>query len=150
MAATSKKTATPIERKPVVVIDDVHIIYKVFASGRRATRRNAGGGLLSKKMKLQEVHAVKGVSFTVYEGESIGIIGSNGSGKSSLMSALAGLTPTNQGSIYANARPNLLGVGGLLFDTIISFWISSSIFFILSCSLLSLYFSEYLYSCSNR
>lgn len=118
MAATSKKTVTPIERKPVVIIDDVHIVYKVFASGRRATRRNAGGGLLSKKMKLQEVHAVKGVSFTVYEGESIGIIGSNGSGKSSLMSAMAGLTPASEGAIYANARPNLLGVGGLLLPSL--------------------------------
>ena len=112
MAATTKKAMET--RKPVVIIDDAHITYKVFASGRRATRGNSGGGLLSKKMKLQEVRAVKGVSFTVYEGESIGIIGSNGSGKSSLMSALAGLTPLTSGAIYANARPNLLGVGGLL------------------------------------
>jgi teichoic acid transport system ATP-binding protein len=112
MAATTKtKKETRI---PVVVIDNAEITYKVFASGRRATRGNSGGGLLSKKMKLQEVHAVKGVTFTVYEGESIGIIGSNGSGKSSLMSALAGLTPLTGGAIYAHARPNLLGVGGLL------------------------------------
>ncbi|MFM2384217.1 MAG: hypothetical protein RL166_91 [Actinomycetota bacterium] len=112
MAATTKKKVET--RIPVVVIDDAKITYKVFASGRRATRTNSGGGLLSRKMRLQEVHAVKGVTFTVYEGESIGIIGSNGSGKSSLMSALAGLTPLTGGAIYTNARPNLLGVGGLL------------------------------------
>ena len=112
MAATSKKK--PLERVPVVVIDNAHIVYKVFASGRRVTRRNAGGGLFSKKMRMQEVHAVKGVSFTIFEGESVGIIGSNGSGKSSLMSALAGLTPLEKGAIYAHARPNLLGVGAVL------------------------------------
>lgn len=112
MAATSKKKA--VERVPVVVIDNAHIVYKVFASGRRVTRRNAGGGLFSKKMRMQEVHAVKGVSFTIFEGESVGIIGSNGSGKSSLMSALAGLTPLEKGAIYAHARPNLLGVGAVL------------------------------------
>ncbi|MFM5951122.1 MAG: ABC transporter ATP-binding protein [Micrococcales bacterium] len=112
MAATTKTKKET--RVPVVIIDNAEITYKVFASGRRATRGNSGGGLLSKKMKLQAVHAVKGVSFTVYEGESIGIIGSNGSGKSSLMSALAGLTPLTGGAIYASARPNLLGVGGLL------------------------------------
>lgn len=111
MAAKTSKVET---RKPVVIADDVHITYKVFASGRRATRRSAGGGLLSKKMELREVHAVKGVSFTIFEGESVGIIGSNGSGKSSLMTALAGLTPLSGGSVYANARPNLLGVGAVL------------------------------------
>ncbi|MEY4499236.1 MAG: hypothetical protein RL319_224, partial [Actinomycetota bacterium] len=58
-------------QKPVVVVDDVHIVYKVFASGRRATRGTAGGGLFGRKLGLREVHAVKGVSFTVYEGESI-------------------------------------------------------------------------------
>ncbi|MEN9992571.1 MAG: hypothetical protein RLY83_141 [Actinomycetota bacterium] len=112
MAATSKKKA--VERIPVVVVDDAHIVYKVFASGRRVTRGNAGGGLFSKKMRMQEVHAVKGISFTIFEGESVGIIGSNGSGKSSLMSALAGLTPLEKGAIYAHARPNLLGVGAVL------------------------------------
>jgi teichoic acid transport system ATP-binding protein len=111
MAVKTSKVET---RKPVVIADDVHITYKVFASGRRAHRSTSGGGLLSKKMELREVHAVKGVSFTVYEGESIGIIGSNGSGKSSLMTALAGLTPISAGAVYASARPNLLGVGAVL------------------------------------
>jgi teichoic acid transport system ATP-binding protein len=114
MAAKTK----PEERKPVVVIDDAHIIYKVFASGGRANRRNRGGGLLTKKMELTEVHAVKGVSFTIYEGESIGIIGSNGSGKSSLMRALSGLTPLSSGAIYASAKPNLLGVGAVLLPSL--------------------------------
>lgn len=102
------------QQKPVVVVDDVHITYKVFASGRRATRGSAGGGLFSKKMNLREVHAVKGVSFTIFEGESVGIIGTNGSGKSSLMRAIAGLTPVTQGAVYSSARPTLLGVGAVL------------------------------------
>ena len=114
MAAKTKKVAKPISDKPVVVVDDVHIIYKVFASGRRATKAGAGGGLFSRKMRLREVHAVKGLSFTVYEGESVGIIGSNGSGKSSLMRAIAGLTPIQGGAVYASAKPALLGVGAVL------------------------------------
>jgi teichoic acid transport system ATP-binding protein len=106
--------AAKTSAKPVVVVDDVHITYKVFSSGRKASRAAAGGGLFSRKMGLREVHAIKGVSFTVYEGESIGIIGSNGSGKSSLMRAIAGLTPTSGGAIYSSARPTLLGVGAVL------------------------------------
>lgn len=113
MAVKSKPTA-----KPVVVVDDVHIVYKVFASGRKATRRVAGSKFAARRMQLREVHAVKGVSFTVFEGESVGIIGSNGSGKSSLMTAIAGLNPVERGAIYASARPMLLGVGAVLLPAI--------------------------------
>lgn len=109
MAAKTKADAVP-----VVVVDDVHITYKVFSSGRRATRAAAGGGLFSRKIGLREVHAIKGVSFTIYEGESVGIIGSNGSGKSSLMRAIAGLTPVSKGAIYSSARPTLLGVAAVM------------------------------------
>ena len=113
MAVKSKPVATP-----VVVVDDVHIVYKVFASGRKATRRVAGSAFAARRMQLREVHAVKGVSFTVFEGESVGIIGSNGSGKSSLMTAIAGLNPVERGAIYASARPMLLGVGAVLLPAI--------------------------------
>ncbi|MEY5057268.1 MAG: hypothetical protein RI987_72, partial [Actinomycetota bacterium] len=65
-------------------------------------------------LNLREVNAVKKVSFTIYEGDSVGIIGSNGSGKSSLMRAIAGLTPIAGGGVYAFARPTLLGVGAAL------------------------------------
>jgi teichoic acid transport system ATP-binding protein len=115
MAESKKPVAKKVAaKKPVVIIDDVHIVYKVYASGKRATGAAAKNGLFSKKTNLRSVHAVKGVSFTVYQGDTIGIIGSNGSGKSSLMRALAGLTPIDQGAIYSYARPTLLGVGAAL------------------------------------
>lgn len=125
MAATKKTPAVKkpaaknkVDRKPVVIVDGVHVIYKVFTSGKRATGAAARGGLLGKSAKIRQVHAVKGVSFTIYEGESVGIIGSNGSGKSSLMRAVAGLSPIDGGAIYAFARPTLLGVGGALLPNI--------------------------------
>jgi teichoic acid transport system ATP-binding protein len=63
---------------------------------------------------MREVHAVKGVSFVVYEGETVGIVGSNGSGKSSLMRAIAGLFPATKGAVYTFAKPTMLGVGAAL------------------------------------
>ena len=101
-------------RKPVVVVDDVHVIYKVFPGGKRVGGARVKNVKISKKIKLREIHAVKGVSFTIYEGESIGIIGSNGSGKSSLMKVLAGITQATKGAVYASSRPTLLGVGAAL------------------------------------
>ena len=97
--------------KPVVVVDDVHVIYKVFGTGKKA---GAAQGNQAKKTRMREVHAVKGVSFVVYEGETIGIVGSNGSGKSSLMRAIAGLLPATKGAVYTFAKPTMLGVGAAL------------------------------------
>lgn len=114
MAAKTKQTKKSETRRPVVVVDNAHVVYKVFGTGRRVTGNMARGGLFTKKLRFREVHAVKGVSFTIYEGDTVGIIGSNGSGKSSLMRAIAGLTPLKSGSIFASARPSLLGVGAVL------------------------------------
>ena len=116
MAATTKKTKSNMDdtRDPIVVIDGVDIIYRVFSSGKLANRTNIGNKKMERKLKIREVHAVKNVSFTVYRGETVGIIGTNGSGKSSLLRAIAGLTQVQNGAIYAAARPVLLGVGAVL------------------------------------
>jgi teichoic acid transport system ATP-binding protein len=101
-------------RRASVVVDDVHVEYKVLATGKRAKASETGRRLLKRGRKTRQVHALKGVSFIAYEGESIGVIGANGSGKSTLMRAIVGLTPTSQGSIYASSRPAMLGVGAAL------------------------------------
>lgn len=107
----TNKTET---RKPVVVVDDVHIVYKVFPGGKRVGARGTKKIKVNGNAKMREIQAVKGVSFTIYEGETVGIIGSNGSGKSSLMRVLAGTTQATKGAVYATSRPTLLGVGAAL------------------------------------
>jgi teichoic acid transport system ATP-binding protein len=104
----------PAARRPVVVVDDVHVKYRAYSSGKAAVGVNARGGLLRTVKGIREVHALRGVSFTAYENESIGVIGSNGSGKSTLMRAIVGLTPPASGAVYASSRPNLLGIGAAL------------------------------------
>ncbi len=106
--------AEQTDRKAVVVVDDVHVEYKVLATGKRATAADSARKLLERSRRTRSVHALKGVSFTAYENDSIGVIGSNGSGKSTLMRAICGSTPTSAGSIYAASRPSMLGVGAAL------------------------------------
>lgn len=101
-------------RTPAVIVDDVHVEYKVLATGKRMRQSDTGRRLLQRGRKTRRVHALKGISFTAHEGESIGVIGTNGSGKSTLMRAIVGLTPTARGSIYASSRPAMLGVGAAL------------------------------------
>ena len=104
----------PTDRKPVVIVDDVHVEYKVLATGKRATAADSARKLMERSRRMRSVQALKGVSFTAYENDSIGVIGSNGSGKSTLMRAISGATPTSKGSIYAASRPSMLGVGAAL------------------------------------
>ncbi|WP_084104546.1 ABC transporter ATP-binding protein [Demequina sp. NBRC 110056] len=97
--------------RPTVIVDDLHIKYKTFASGKAA---NSTRALLQRQRGVRVVHAVKGVSFVAREGESIGVIGHNGSGKSSLMRSIAGLQQPASGSVYASSQPALLGVNAAL------------------------------------
>ncbi len=46
------------------------------------------------------VHALRGVSFSVSEGEVVGLIGDNGAGKSTLIKIVSGVTPKSSGSIF--------------------------------------------------
>jgi len=101
-------------RRAAVVVDDVHVEYKVLATGKRASADDSARKLMQRSRKTRTVHALRGVSLIAYEGDSVGVIGSNGSGKSTLMRAIVGLTPTSQGSIYASSRPSMLGVGAAL------------------------------------
>jgi branched-chain amino acid transport system ATP-binding protein len=53
------------------------------------------------------VRAVTGVSFQVYEGELVTLIGANGAGKSSTLRAIAGLVPAAGGRIMLDGQPIL-------------------------------------------
>ncbi|HEX3852880.1 MAG TPA: ABC transporter ATP-binding protein, partial [Polyangiaceae bacterium] len=51
------------------------------------------------KKRYKDLQALKGVSFTVEEGEFFGLLGPNGAGKTTLISILAGLARADEGTI---------------------------------------------------
>jgi ABC-type polysaccharide/polyol phosphate transport system ATPase subunit len=56
--------------------------------------------------------ALRDVSFTLREGECIGIVGPNGSGKSTLLSVLAGVTEPTEGDVLTRGKvSSLLSLG---------------------------------------
>lgn len=50
------------------------------------------------------LHALRGVSFEVHRGESVGLIGYNGCGKSTMLKILAGVSQADGGSFNINGR----------------------------------------------
>lgn len=69
------------------------------------------------ELTVKEFWALNDVSFHVDQGELLGIIGSNGSGKSTILKVLAGIMPPTKGSIVANGSIAALLELGAGFDS---------------------------------
>lgn len=75
---------------------DVQNLTKIYPLYDRKSDRLKEAISLSKKKRHKEFYALKDISFSVQEGESVGFVGKNGSGKSTLLKMLTGvLTPTS-------------------------------------------------------
>lgn len=68
--------------------------------------------LFKKGKRTNLEHAVKGISFDVYKGEIVGLIGQNGSGKSTTLRCLAGIISPDEGTVnlFGNSV-SLLAIG---------------------------------------
>ena len=52
------------------------------------------------ELYYDQIYALKGVSLTLHEGETVALIGANGAGKSSILRAITGLAPLHSGPIH--------------------------------------------------
>jgi branched-chain amino acid transport system ATP-binding protein len=50
------------------------------------------------------IHALRGISITVEEGEIVTLIGSNGAGKSTTLNTICGITPARQGAVILGGQ----------------------------------------------
>lgn len=63
---------------------------------------------LTREQKYREAHALSDVSFDVRQGECVGIIGTNGSGKSTILKIITGVLNPTSGSVTVNGRISAL------------------------------------------
>ena len=90
---------------------DVHKVYRRY--GRRkqfATLKSAllSGSVLRDLRPDAVFEALKGVSFDVGKGKTFGIVGRNGSGKSTMLKLIAGIGKPTSGSVRAAGRVSAL------------------------------------------
>lgn len=86
-----------MEKQIAISIQDVSKDFKLPHERVSSVKSLFVNPLQSKKNRKTETqHALRNVSFDVYEGEFFGIVGRNGSGKSTLLKMIAGIyRPTN-------------------------------------------------------
>lgn len=90
-----------------IEVDNLCISYRTLKS--YSIKQNL---LRGKHSRVQEFQAVKNISFKVKEGEIVGLIGKNGSGKSTMLRAIAGIFSANSGTINIhNHSISLLSIG---------------------------------------
>lgn len=96
-----------MEEKHAIEVTDLVISYQNLK--KTSIKKNL---LHFKRQKADRFVAVKGISFYVREGEILGIIGKNGSGKSTTLNALAGIFSPDSGVIDLKDHSiSLLSIG---------------------------------------
>lgn len=98
-----------MEKKEAITVRNLHISYRGL---KKTSIRSELFKSKRKKSKIEIFEAVKGVSFSVEEGKILGIIGKNGSGKSTMLRAIAGIFSPDKGSINLHGNTvSLLSIG---------------------------------------
>ena len=86
-----------------VMIDVDHVTIRFNLSNQKVDNlKEYFIKLIKRELMFQEFLAVKDVSFQVKSGEAWGLIGTNGSGKSTMLKAISGSLKPYQGSISVN------------------------------------------------
>ena len=101
------------DKRVMVDVDHVTIRFNL-ASQKVDNLKEYFIKLIKKELMFQEFLAVQDVSFQVREGEAWGLIGTNGSGKSTMLKAISGIMKPYKGSISlrGNVAPLIeLGAG---------------------------------------
>ena len=94
-----------------IQVRDVRKVYRRYGRRRHfATLKSAllSGELLKNLRPDEAFEALKGVSFDVAAGRTFGIIGRNGSGKSTMLKMIAGIGRPTSGGVRVNGRVSAL------------------------------------------
>lgn len=87
-----------MEKQAIIKVEDVSMKFNL-SSEKFDSFKEYVIKRLKKQVKFDEFWALKNVSFEVYKGESLGLIGLNGSGKSTMLKTIAGVLKPTTGKV---------------------------------------------------
>ena len=93
------------DKKIAIQVKDLEKIYKLYDKPSDRIKEALGFG---RGKRHKEHHALKGVNLTIYQGETVGIIGTNGSGKSTILKIITGVLNPTRGDVTVNGRISAL------------------------------------------
>ena len=99
--------------EPVVVVDDVSMVFNM-ASEQFNSLKEYFIALARGVLSFKPFRALNHISFTVRRGEAFGLVGTNGSGKSTMLKIIAGVLEASEGtcSVVGSIAPLIeLGAG---------------------------------------
>jgi ABC-type polysaccharide/polyol phosphate transport system ATPase subunit len=93
----------------LIELRGVTVDLPVYGASSRSIRRavlnlSTGGRLMRDTHHHMVIRALDGVSFSMNDGDRLGLIGHNGSGKSTLLRVLAGIYPPSSGYLSVNGE----------------------------------------------
>ena len=95
-----------------IELSNVNLTFEVSAEKVDTLKETFIRTIKREKPKKITINALKNISFKIYKGEKVGIIGYNGAGKSTLLHVICGAYTPDTGEVktYGNISP-LLGLG---------------------------------------
>lgn len=90
-------------RKTMVKVDGVTMIFNM-ASERLNSLKEYFIALVRRELRFKEFRALEKVSFEVKKGDVFGILGTNGSGKSTMLKIIAGVLEPSEGAVEVNGH----------------------------------------------
>jgi ABC-2 type transport system ATP-binding protein len=99
-----------------IEVRDLGVRFRRNRRGRRSFKDLFAGA--KRRSRPGEFWALRNVSFTVQQGESIGVVGRNGQGKSTLLRLVAGVLLSDEGTVAVNGgvAPLIEITGGFVGD----------------------------------
>ena len=95
----------------IIQVEDVSMRFNL-AQEKTETLKEYTVKLLKHQLFFNEFYALRDISFKIEPGESVALIGRNGSGKSTMLKLIAGVMYPTTGSVTVNAVPSSESSGG--------------------------------------
>lgn len=118
----SNKTESPAVSgsESAISVNDVYLSYRSIATVKKRSKGDPKPQKKKMPGRIEHFEALHGVSFEVAKGEIIGLIGRNGSGKSTMLRLLASIFEADRGSIDLHGNTVSLLALGVGFNKMLS------------------------------